>query len=59
MTAAVEIESDAMSLQKTSKFQDILLLLNTNIEGKRKSMFALTKIIGILLNKAANHTLIE
>lgn len=31
----------------TSEFQHILRVLNTNIEGKRKVMFALTKIIGI------------
>lgn len=31
----------------TPEFQHILRVLNTNIEGKRKSMFAMTKIIGI------------
>ncbi len=29
------------------EFQHILRVLNTNIDGKRKSMFAMTKIIGI------------
>lgn len=36
-----------MSLQMTNEFQHILRVLNTNIEGKRKSMFAMTKICGI------------
>jgi small subunit ribosomal protein S18e len=36
-----------MSLQMTSEFQHILRVLNTNIDGKRKSMFAMTKITGI------------
>jgi small subunit ribosomal protein S18e len=36
-----------MSLQMTNEFQHILRVLNTNIDGKRKSMFAMTKIIGI------------
>jgi small subunit ribosomal protein S18e len=31
----------------TSEFQHILRVLNTNIEGKRKSMFAMTKICGV------------
>lgn len=31
----------------TNEFQHILRVLNTNIEGKRKSMFAMTKICGI------------
>ena len=31
----------------TNEFQHILRVLNTNIDGKRKSMFAITKIIGI------------
>ena len=31
----------------TSEFQHILRVLNTNIDGKRKSMFAMTKIIGV------------
>lgn len=31
----------------TPEFQHILRVLNTNIDGKRKVMFALTKIIGI------------
>ena len=31
----------------TSEFQHILRVLNTNIEGKRKAMFAMTKITGI------------
>lgn len=31
----------------TSEFQHILRVLNTNIEGKRKAMFALTKICGV------------
>ncbi len=31
----------------TAEFQHILRVLNTNIEGKRKVMFALTKIIGV------------
>lgn len=31
----------------TNEFQHILRVLNTNIEGKRKSMFAMTKIIGV------------
>jgi small subunit ribosomal protein S18e len=30
-----------------AEFQHILRVLNTNIDGKRKTMFALTKIIGI------------
>jgi len=36
-----------MSLQMTSEFQHILRVLNTNIDGKRKAMFAITKITGI------------
>ncbi len=36
-----------MSLQMTNEFQHILRVLNTNIDGKRKSMFAMTKIIGV------------
>jgi small subunit ribosomal protein S18e len=31
----------------TSEFQHILRVLNTNIDGKRKAMFAMTKIIGV------------
>ena len=31
----------------TNEFQHILRVLNTNIDGKRKSMFAMTKIIGV------------
>ena len=31
----------------TSEFQHILRVLNTNIEGKRKAMFAMTKICGV------------
>ena len=31
----------------TNEFQHILRVLNTNIEGKRKSMFAMTRICGI------------
>ena len=31
----------------SSEFQHILRVLNTNIEGKRKVMFAMTKITGI------------
>lgn len=31
----------------TSEFQHILRVLNTNIEGKRKAMFAMTKITGV------------
>jgi small subunit ribosomal protein S18e len=31
----------------TSEFQHILRVLNTNIEGKRKAMYAMTKITGI------------
>ena len=31
----------------TSDFQHILRVLNTNIEGKRKTMFAITKITGV------------
>ena len=31
----------------TSEFQHILRVLNTNIDGKRKSQIALTKIIGV------------
>ena len=36
-----------MSLMLPDKFQHILRLANTNIEGKRKVMFALTSIKGI------------
>mmetsp|Transcript_9439 Transcript_9439/g.9502 ORF Transcript_9439/g.9502 Transcript_9439/m.9502 type:complete len:157 (-) Transcript_9439:362-832(-) len=36
-----------MSLMMTSEFQHILRVLNTNIDGKRKSMFALCKITGV------------
>jgi len=36
-----------MSLQMTPEFQHILRVLNTNIEGKRKTMFAITKITGV------------
>lgn len=35
------------SLQMSSEFQHILRVLNTNIEGKRKVMFAMTKITGV------------
>ena len=35
------------SLQMTPEFQHILRVLNTNIDGKKKVMFALTKITGI------------
>jgi ribosomal protein S13 len=31
----------------TPEFQHILRVMNTNIEGKRKSMFAMTKICGV------------
>lgn len=31
----------------TNEFQHILRVLNTNIEGKRKVMFAMTKITGV------------
>lgn len=31
----------------TNEFQHILRVLNTNIDGKRKTMFAMTKIIGV------------
>ena len=31
----------------SSEFQHILRVLNTNIEGKRKAMFAMTKITGV------------
>ena len=36
-----------MSLQMTNEFQHILRVLNTNIDGKRKVMFAMCKITGI------------
>mmetsp|Transcript_18440 Transcript_18440/g.19193 ORF Transcript_18440/g.19193 Transcript_18440/m.19193 type:complete len:156 (-) Transcript_18440:79-546(-) len=36
-----------MSLQMSPEFQHILRVLNTNIDGKRKVMFAITKITGI------------
>eukprot|EP01006_Ploeotia_vitrea_P067253 TRINITY_DN96759_c0_g1_i1.p1 TRINITY_DN96759_c0_g1~~TRINITY_DN96759_c0_g1_i1.p1 ORF type:complete len:157 (-),score=0.70 TRINITY_DN96759_c0_g1_i1:118-588(-) len=36
-----------MSLQINNEFQHILRVLNTNIDGKRKVMFAMTKITGI------------
>ena len=36
-----------MSLQMTPEFQHILRVLNTNIDGKRKTQFALTKITGL------------
>ncbi|GAB1599288.1 40S ribosomal protein S18 isoform X1 [Argonauta hians] len=36
-----------MSLVIPEKFQHILRIMNTNIDGKRKSMFAITAIKGI------------
>ena len=36
-----------MSLQMTPDFQHILRVLNTNIDGRRKVMFAMTKITGV------------
>jgi hypothetical protein len=41
-----ELTSDLHSGEK-SNFQYILRLLNTNVEGKQKVMYALTKIKGV------------
>jgi len=40
-------QHDKMSLVVPEKFQHILRILNTNIDGKRKVMFAMTSIKGV------------
>ncbi|XP_037519246.1 40S ribosomal protein S18 isoform X1 [Rhipicephalus sanguineus] len=47
MVCFVKREKEIMSLVIPDKFQHILRVLNTNIDGRRKVMFALTAIKGV------------
>merc|ERR1712179_705480 len=42
-----EVKSTMSSLMQGDEFQHILRILNTNVEGKRNVVFAMTKIGGI------------
>ncbi|XP_045625086.2 small ribosomal subunit protein uS13 isoform X1 [Procambarus clarkii] len=45
--ASPSLQTAAMSLVVPEKFQHILRLMNTNIDGRRKVMFAMTAIKGV------------
>lgn len=42
-----DANTDTLSSSKQSNFQFILRLLNTNVDGKQKVVYALTKIKGV------------